>query len=220
MSDVPTEPAKVHQRPLTKGARTRQRLLEIASAEFAQHGYERTRVFDVAAKAAVTQAVFYQYFSGKKAVYDELVEMFGKRVRAAVEQATIPEDTPADRLDERVRSSVQGLLATLQDNPCLTKIGFQQSANAEALKNELVDLIALKVKGEQQAGLLRRDVSPFWFSQAFVGILERYAMLDQSAATSRDLAVFIADLLMNGIRVPCGSPAADAVPSTQYAAGR
>lgn len=206
-SHVSSEPAIAHRRPLTKGARTRQRLLEIASAEFARHGYERTRVSDVAAKAAVTQPVFYQYFSSKKAIYDELVELFAKRLRAAVEQARMPDDTPMGRVDERVRNSVHGMLAMLQDNPSLTKIGFQQSAHAEALKDELVDLIAAKVKSEQQAGLLRRDVSPFWFSQAFMGILERYAMLEQSAADSRDLAVFIADLLMDGIRVP-GSRAA------------
>src|SRR3546814_10966490 len=93
-SHVSSEPAVVHRRPLTKGARTRQRLLEIASAEFARHGYERTRVSDVAAKAAVTQPVFYQYFSSKKAIYDELVELFAKRLRAAVEQARIPDDNP------------------------------------------------------------------------------------------------------------------------------
>src|SRR3546814_8696489 len=65
-SHVSSEPAVVHRRPLTKGARTRQRLLEIASAEFARHGYERSRVSDVVAKAALTQPVFYQYFSSKR----------------------------------------------------------------------------------------------------------------------------------------------------------
>jgi len=205
--DVPNDPATAHSKPLTKGARTRQRLLEVASAEFAQHGYERTRVSDVVAKAAVTQPVFYQYFSSKKAAYDELVQLFAQRLRSAVMQARLPDDTPVHQVDERVRNSVQGLLATLQDNPSLTKIGFQQSAGAAALKNELVDLIASNIKSEQQAGLLRRDVSPFWFSQAFVGIVERFALLEQNAASGRDLAVFVVDLLMDGIRVPGSRPA-------------
>jgi len=199
---VSTE-AAAHRRQ-TKGERTRQRLLDVASAEFARHGYERTRVSDVAAKAAVTQPVFYQYFSSKKAAYDELVDLFTRRLRAAVEQAKIPDDTPAHRIDERVRHSVHGLLAMLQDNPSLTKIAFQHSCHAEALKNELVDLIAVKVKAEQQAGLLRRDVSPYWLSQAFVGMLERVATLEQDAADTHDLAAFLADLLMDGIRVPGG----------------
>lgn len=200
--DVPNDPAIVSRKPLSKGARTRQRLLEIASAEFARHGFERTRVSDVVAKAAVTQPVFYQYFSSKKAAYDELVEVFAQRLRAAVTQARLPDDTSVQQVDERVRHSVQGLLDTLQADPNLTKIGFQQSSSAAALKHELVDLIATNVKSEQQAGLLRRDVSPFWFSQAFVGIVERYALLEQNAASSKDLAAFIVDLLMNGIRVP------------------
>ncbi len=208
-SQVSSEPATVHRRPLRKGARTRQRLLEIASAEFARHGYERTRVSEVAAKAAVTQPVFYQYFSSKKAIYDELVELFATRLRMVIEQARLPDGTPASRLDERIRGSVQALIAVLQENPNLTQIGFLQSARAEALKSELVDLIAANVKCEQQAGLLRRDVSPFWFSQAFMGIIERYALLEQNVADSRDLAAFIVDLLMDGIREPHSRAAAD-----------
>jgi len=199
---VSNDSATVSSKPLTKGARTRQRLLEAASVEFARHGYERTRVSDVVAKAGVTQPVFYQYFNSKKAAYDELVELFAQRLRSAVMRARLPDDTPVHQVDERVRGSVQGLLATLQDNPSLTMIGFQQSAGAAALKNELVDLIASNIKSEQQAGLLRRDVSPFWFSQAFVGIVERFALLEQNAASDRDLAVFIVDLLMDGMRVP------------------
>src|SRR3546814_17031161 len=124
-SHVSSEPATVHRRPLTKGARTRQRLLEIASTEFARHGYERTRVSDVAAKAAVTQPVFYQYFSSKKAIYDELVELFAARLRAAIEPARIPDDTPPGRVDTRGSNRVHGLLATLQDNPSQTQIGLQ-----------------------------------------------------------------------------------------------
>ncbi|MCD0504505.1 TetR/AcrR family transcriptional regulator [Bordetella petrii] len=214
-----SEPAIV-RRPPTKGARTRQRLLDIASIEFARNGYERTRVSDVAAKAAVTQPVFYQYFGSKKAIYDELVELFAKRMRKAVEQAKLPDDTPASHINERVRHSVQGMLAALQDNPSLTKIGFQQAANANTFKEELVDLIAVKVKTEQQAGLLRRDVSPYWFSQAFVGILERYAMLDQNAADTADQAAFIANLLMDGIRAPAVGAAGSLAGEMPADAGR
>lgn len=166
------------------------------------------RVSEVAAKAGVTQPVFYQYFSSKKAIYDELIELFGTRLRSAVELAKIPDDTPPHRVDGRARASVRKLLSVLHDNPSLAKIGFQHSAHAEALKSELVDLLASKVKEEQQAGLLRRDVSPYWLSQAFVGIMERVAMLEQNAADLDDLSAFVSDLLLNGIRAhPSGAPA-------------
>lgn len=183
-----------------KGARTRQRLLDIACEEFARVGYERVRVSEIASKAGVTQSVFYQYFGGKKAVYDELIDMFAARLRRAVERAKIPEDTPIDLLHGRARNSVRELLGVLHENPSLGKLGFQHSEHAEALKNELVDLLAQKVKEEQQMGLLRRDVSPYWLSQAFVGIMERVAMLEQDAASLGELSAFIGDLLMNGVR--------------------
>lgn len=195
---MPPPPAALPR--ATKGARTRQRLLDVAAEEFARLGYERMRVSDVAAKAGVTQPVFYQYFSSKKAIYDELIELFAARLRSAVEQAKIPDDTPPHRIDDRVRVSVYRLLSVLHDQPSLATIGFQHSAHAEALKSELVDLLASKVKEEQRAGLLRHDVSPYWLSQAFVGIMERVAMLEQDAADLGDLSAFVGDLLMNGIR--------------------
>lgn len=198
-----------------KGARTRQRLLDIACEEFARLGYERVRVSEIAAKAGVTQSVFYQYFCGKKPIYDELIDMFAARLRRAVERAKIPEGTPIDLLHGRARNSVRELLGVLHENPSLGKLGFQHSEHAEALKSELVDLLAQKVKEEQQMGLLRRDVSPYWLSQAFVGIMERFAMLEQDAANIEDLSAFISDLLMNGVR-PRDSGQADRVPAAPH----
>ncbi|WP_249278412.1 TetR/AcrR family transcriptional regulator [Bordetella genomosp. 7] len=198
-----------------KGARTRQRLLDIACEEFARLGYERVRVSEIASKAGITQSVFYQYFGGKRSIYDELIDMFAMRLRQAVEQAKIPEDTPIELLEGRARNSVRRLLGVLHENHSLAKLGFQHSEHAEALKSELVDLLAQKVKEEQQMGLLRRDVSPYWLSQAFVGIMERFAMLEQDAASLGELSAFISDLLMNGVR-PRDSGQADRVPAAPH----
>src|SRR5690606_37624420 len=104
-SQVSSEPATVHRRPLRKGARTRQRLLAVASAEFARRGYVRTRVSEVAGKPAVTQPVVYHDFSSKKAMYDEQVEVFATRRRMVIEKARLPDGRPARRLDERIRGS-------------------------------------------------------------------------------------------------------------------
>ncbi|ADP16905.1 bacterial regulatory protein, TetR family protein 15 [Achromobacter xylosoxidans A8] len=185
---------------LTKGERTRAQLLEVAAAEFAERGFQHTRISDIVARAGVTQPVFYQYFASKQAAYDELVGLFAQRLRQAIGQARLPDDLQGAELAGRLRQSVSGLLAILQEDPNLTRIGFFQAAEAEALKDELVAMIAGNVGAEQQAGLFRDDIPSDWFAQSLMGIIERFTRQTPDAARQLVLAEFIADLLLDGIR--------------------
>lgn len=185
---------------LTKGERTRLQLLEVAAAEFAERGFQHTRISDIVARAGVTQPVFYQYFPSKQAAYDELVGMFAQRLRQAIGQARLPDDLQGAELAGRIRQGVSGLLAILQEDPNLTRIGFFQAAEAEALKDELVALIAGNVAAEQQAGLFREDIPSDWFAQSLMGIIERFTRQTPDAGRRLVLAEFITDLLLDGIR--------------------
>ncbi|WZB60539.1 helix-turn-helix domain-containing protein [Achromobacter xylosoxidans] len=115
----------------------------MAAAEFAERGFQHTRISDIVARAGVTQPVFYQYFTSKQAAYDELVGMFAKRLRGIIGQEREP-GAPGSGLDERVRASVGGLLAILRENPDLTRIGFFQADSVEDLKDELARMIAAR----------------------------------------------------------------------------
>lgn len=186
---------------LTKGERTRLQLLEVAAAEFAERGFQHTRISDIVARAGVTQPVFYQYFSSKQAAYDELVGMFAQRLRQAISQARLPSGLDsAKALAERVRRGVRGLLAILQEDPNLTRIGFFQVAAAEALKDELVAMMSDNVSAAQQAGLFRAEMSADWFAQSLMGIIERFTRQTPDAEQQQALAEFITDLLLDGIR--------------------
>ncbi|WP_454677101.1 TetR/AcrR family transcriptional regulator [Achromobacter marplatensis] len=187
---------------LTKGERTRLQLLQVAAAEFAERGFQQTRISDIVASAGVTQPVFYQYFSSKQAAYDELVGMFAQRLRQAISLARLPADLDGTQLSDRIRRGVRGLLAILQEDPNLTRIGFFQVAAAEALKDELVAMIADNVRAEQQAGLFRAAIPADWFAQSLMGIIERFTRQLPDAAQQQALAEFITDLLLDGIRDP------------------
>jgi len=185
---------------LTKGERTRLLLLAVAAAEFAERGFQYTRVSDIVARAGVTQPVFYQYFASKQAAYDELVGLFAQRLRQAISQARLPGDLHGAELAARIRQGVGSLLAILQEDPNLTRIGFFQADAAEALKDELVAMIADNVRAEQQAGLFRPEISPEWFGQSLMGIIERFTRQSPDAARQQALAEFITDLLLDGMR--------------------
>lgn len=187
---------------LTKGERTRLQLLEVAAAEFAERGFQETRISDIVGRAGVTQPVFYQYFPSKQAAYDELVGMFAERLRHAIGQARLPSNAAGHELTGRVRQGVTGLLDILQKDPNLTRIGFFQSAASEELKNELATMIADNVRAEQQAGLFRAEIPADWFAQSLMGIVERFTRQAPGGEHREAQADFITNLLLDGMRQP------------------
>ena len=126
--------------------------------------------------------------------------LFAQRLRQAISQARLPGDLQGAELAARIRQGVGSLLAILQEDPNLTRIGFFQADAAEALKDELVAMIADNVRAEQQAGLFRPEISPEWFGQSLMGIIERFTRQSPDAARQQALAEFITDLLLDGMR--------------------
>lgn len=187
------------EKRLTKGERTRLQLLEVAAAEFAERGFQHTRISDIVARAGVTQPVFYQYFAGKQAAYDELVGMFAQRLRQEVCRARLYEDQQNLPVQERVRRGVTNWLGILQEDPNLTRIGFFQVDAAEALKDELVEMISENIRIDQRAGVFRKDIPPDWLSHAFMGVIERFTRREPNAEEREALADFITTMFLQGV---------------------
>lgn len=61
----------------SKGARTRQRIIEVALEVFGRRGYHATVVEDLAEAVGLSRAALYQYFKGKEDIFAELVEASG-----------------------------------------------------------------------------------------------------------------------------------------------
>lgn len=192
-------PSVPQEKRLTKGERTRLQLLEVAAAEFAERGFQHTRISDIVARAGVTQPVFYQYFAGKQAAYDELVGMFAQRLRQEVCQARLYEDQQNLPVQERVRRGVTNWLGILQEDPNLTRIGFFQVEAAEALKDELVEMISENIRIDQRAGVFRKDIPPDWLSHAFMGVIERFTRREPNAEEREALADFITTMFLQGV---------------------
>jgi AcrR family transcriptional regulator len=70
--------------PRTRDAeRTRKAILDVATHEFADHGYAGTRVDEIAAKTETTKRMIYYYFGGKQQLYVEVLKRAYARIRAA-----------------------------------------------------------------------------------------------------------------------------------------
>ena len=66
--------------------RTRGEILDTATAEFAERGYDGARVDEIGARTRTTKRMIYYYFGGKKQLYIAVLERAYARIRAA-EQA-------------------------------------------------------------------------------------------------------------------------------------
>ena len=74
-------------------ARTRGEILDVATAEFAAHGYNGARVDEIAALTRTTKRMIYYYFGGKEQLYIAVLE------RAYAEIRSAEQDVDVDHLD-------------------------------------------------------------------------------------------------------------------------
>jgi AcrR family transcriptional regulator len=123
-------------------AATRRALLDAATALFAERGYDRTTVRDIATRAGVNQALLFRYFGSKEALFAEataghslrdtepgllLAEMLehllapiGSERRDQVLTAllrTLGTDDEAAKIRRRLTAGYVDTLATLTDEP-------------------------------------------------------------------------------------------------------
>jgi TetR/AcrR family transcriptional repressor of nem operon len=130
---------------------TRQRILEVASRRFREHGVAAAGIAPLMADAGLTNGAFYTHFESKEALFRQvLIDMLAKRqsvLRKAIAEGNID-------------AAIQGYLSTRhRDNPgngCVTSSLAAEVARHPVSTREVfstmtsgtIDLIATQMKGE------------------------------------------------------------------------
>ena len=73
---------------------TQRDILEVATAEFAQHGFHGGRVDEIAAKTRTTKRMIYYYFGSKEQLYVTVLERAYAAIRAAEQELDVDESDP------------------------------------------------------------------------------------------------------------------------------
>jgi AcrR family transcriptional regulator len=81
--------------------------LEAAARVFADHGFDQTRIEDLAEATGVPRATLYYYFAGKEDILAWLFRQMLAEVTEAVAVAVSGEGTARDRLEAVVRAKVE-----------------------------------------------------------------------------------------------------------------
>ncbi len=111
-----TPAADARDARLTKGQRTRERLLEVALRLFAEKGYEGVGTREVAAAAETNIASIAFHFAGKEGLYEAVIERVADELaglhRTALALAQAP-DAATEDAGELVRRIVEKLVTAL-----------------------------------------------------------------------------------------------------------
>jgi AcrR family transcriptional regulator len=147
-------------------ARTRQDILDVARAEFTEHGLTGARVDAIAEKTRTTKRMIYYYFGSKEGLYTAALEQAYAGIRtaeAALDLGTQDPETALRQLIEftfdyhDTHADFVRLVAVenIHQGQFLARLGKIQNVNA----NALTTLSAILEKGRAQ-GVFRKDATP------------------------------------------------------------
>jgi AcrR family transcriptional regulator len=144
--------------------RTRAEILAVATAEFADRGYDGARVDEIAARTRTTKRMIYYYFGGKKQLYVAALAEAYARIRSAELQVNV------DHLDPvtAVRRLAEITFDHHEGNPDFIRlVSIENIHRAEHIAQmpSLIDLntpavrrLGTLLERGQQLGVFRGDV--------------------------------------------------------------
>jgi len=120
-------------------ARTRGEILDVATSEFAAHGYHGARVDEIASLTRTTKRMIYYYFGGKKQLYIAVLERAYARIRSAEREVRVDNLDPVTAL----RRVAEVTFDHHEAHPEFIRlVSIENIHNAEHVK-ELVNLVDL-----------------------------------------------------------------------------
>jgi AcrR family transcriptional regulator len=157
----------------TKGAQTRQAILDAAIVRFGREGYRATSVADIARDAAVGGTVAYAYFADKEALF---LAALDEDAAAVIHEGLSTVFDSADLPDWR-QTLLFTLVGAVQRHPLARRLlaGLEPDVTDRVLEipalTELRKACAERLRSEQVAGTVRPDIDPAVIANGIVAIM-------------------------------------------------
>lgn len=87
----------------------RNEIIRVASQVFAQYGYRKTTVEDIATQMHMVKSSLYYYFSGKDDIFNAVVDCEAKRIRKRLTDILEQNDDPRTRLRKYIVARMQAM---------------------------------------------------------------------------------------------------------------
>jgi len=158
---------------VTRGAHTRQAILDAAIVRFGRDGYRSTSVADIARDAGVGSTITYAYFPNKEALFFAALD----EDAAAVMQdglVQVFEDTDPREWRE---SLLLTLIDAVETHPLARRVlsGLEPTVTDRVIDipaiSELRKAVADRLRSEQLAGTIRLDIDPVAIANGSITII-------------------------------------------------
>jgi len=163
MSPNRTDAAPAPKRRRNKDL-TREEILEVATAEFADKGYSGARVDDIAQRTHTTKRMLYYYFSDKEGLYRAVLERSYRQIRELEQTLDISGLEPVAAIRALAELTFDHherhpeFIRMVAGENMLRGEHINQSAELAGLGAPAVDLLSQILRQGQDAGLFRTDV--------------------------------------------------------------
>ncbi|MER7282978.1 TetR/AcrR family transcriptional regulator [Dactylosporangium sp. NPDC000244] len=147
--------------------RTRREILDVATREFADRGYDGARVDEIAERTRTTKRMIYYYYGGKKQLYVAVLERAYAQIRAAEHQVNLDHLPPADA----IRRLAEITFDHHEANPDFIRLvsienihrgeHIAQLDSMASLNSPAIQLIEQILKRGRAEGIFRDDVDAF-----------------------------------------------------------
>jgi len=154
-------------------------VLRAAIHEFTEHGFERTKIGDIAKRAGVATGSIYQYFEDKKALFVYCAEwslgVFMKKLdtRSDVKNMDIYEYFQDSVSNAEVIAEERDLAIFLQT---LSREPGLMDASMKAMYDVSKNYIKALIQNSKDKGLVRTDIDSEILTEYFIAVTERFRM--------------------------------------------
>jgi TetR/AcrR family transcriptional repressor of nem operon len=172
---------------VSKGARTREQVIERAAALFNQHGYHGVSISDVMAATGLEKGGIYRHFASKDELALEAFAFAVDKMRERFDAALAGADTALERLQ-----AIIGVYARIPTDPPVPggcpilnaaveadDSNPELKAQAQRVLGDLKRALRSIVRQGQEAGELRPDLDLEAFANVFLAQLEGGVMLSK-----------------------------------------
>lgn len=146
-------------KPLKKEERRRQ-LLDAAIEAFGSKGYHETQVSDIIECAGVARGTFYLHFTGKREIFDAVMEELFDRIQSLVKR--LPRDG-SEQIPAQLRGNIERVIELFAQQPLYARLLFstvgldgEQDAPLRQFYEQLLTLIKSGLTQGQEMGFVRR----------------------------------------------------------------
>lgn len=155
----------------------KKQILQAAVEVFAERGFHRTRVSDIAKRAGVAYGLIYHYFDSKDAVLNAVFESNWSVFTKVLQDLR---DNPDLTASEKLSSVAALLIDALEVAPSIIQVIIQEISRSDrfvqsekmSLFNDAFDVVHQMIRDGQAKGELEASLDPLVGAYVFFGALE------------------------------------------------